>query len=212
MGRNPKWFRVGNSRGVLRTRPRKTYRTPRSIDLSFADCLRFVSGNRLGYSVLLRAGRQTLTTRDYNEIAKVLFGPTPGERGSISTGNRRIRTQSPTVNYGRLAIDLALTFTPGVSQARVIVPTYYAADAMYRYYYAYSEGGVSEVEVAYLRDQATQTLATAQTEAVWAFSGADKWVPVPYKAPAKLAFNKIMTKVSEKEVDMIERYLEDQVS
>jgi hypothetical protein len=91
----------------------------------------------------------------------------------------------------------------------VIVPAYYAADAMYRYYSAYSEGGVTKVEEAYLKDQATQTLASAQTEAVWAFSGADKWVPVPYKAPAKLAVNKIMTKVSEKEVDMIERYLED---
>jgi hypothetical protein len=212
MGRNPRWFRVGKSRGVLRTRPRKTYRRTDSIDLSFVDCLHFVSGDRLGYPVLQRARRNRLTASDYNEIAKVLFGPIRGERGSISTGSRRTRTQSPMVNYGRLAIDLALTFTPGVSQAKVIVPAYYAADAMYRYYYAYSEAAFSEVEEAYLRDQATQTLASAQTEAVWAFSGADKWVPVPYKAPAKQVVNKIMTKVSEKEVDMIERYLEDQAS
>lgn len=116
------------------------------------------------------------------------------------------------VKYGRYFVDTAITFHPIARQAKTIIPAYHAADALWEYYKSYKEGGPEAVAETYVKDRAVQGLSDLQTEATWNLVGADKFIPPAYKKPAREVLSKVMTKISEKEVDFIEGYLERKTS
>lgn len=120
--------------------------------------------------------------------------------------------RSEWIRYGKYLFDTAITFHPISSQLRTIVPAYYAADALWKYYKTYEKGGVTAVAKTYAKDRAAQALTDLQTEATWNLVGADKIIPAPYKEPARAVLSKVMGKISEKEVDYIEGYLERRAS
>lgn len=154
----------------------------------------------------LDEAKTDLATTDY-ELLKAALRAIELSLGSIRAKNLR---SSP--EYGRIVLDVAFTVTPVPSQVKVILPAYYAADAMYSYYVSHKTGEVSEVTKEYLKRDTTRRVATLQTEIIWDFSGADKFVPPQYRAYAKQALNTVMTRVSEKELDFVERYLEKQTT
>lgn len=116
------------------------------------------------------------------------------------------------IRYGKYIVDTVITFDPVASQLKTILPAYHAADALWEYYKAYEKGGLPAVVESYAKDRAVEALTDLQTDATWNLIGAEKFVPTPYKQPAKAVLGKVMTKVSEKEVDFIERYLERRTS
>jgi hypothetical protein len=137
----------------------------------------------------------------------IYIGPAWG--GHIPTSNSN---HGDWIKYGKYIFDTAITFHPVSSQLKTIIPTYYAADALWEYYKAYEKGGASAVVKTYAKDRAAEALTDLQTEATWNLIGADKIVPAPYKEPAKAVLNKVMGKISEKELDFIEGYLERRAS
>lgn len=116
------------------------------------------------------------------------------------------------MRYGKYIVDTVTTFDPVARQLKTILPAYHAADALWGYYKAYEKGGFPAVAETYAKDRAVEALTDLQTEATWNLVGADKFVPAPYKQPAREVLSKVMTKVSEKEVDFIEGYLERRAS
>ncbi len=124
-------------------------------------------------------------------------------------GGRIPTESSPRIEfekYGKYVAD-TLSFHPIPRQIKTVKSAYYAADAAWEYYKAYKEGGLKEVADTGAKDHLIGGLADLQTEAAWNTIGADKFVPSPYKKPAKEVLNKVMTKISEKEVDFVEGYL-----
>jgi hypothetical protein len=124
----------------------------------------------------------------------------------------RKSSRSDWIRYGKYIVDTVITFDPVARQLKTILPAYYAADALWEYYKAYEKGGPPAVVQTYAKGRAVEALTDLQTEATWNLVGADKFVPAPYKQPARAVLGKVMTKISEKEVDFIEEYLERRTS
>jgi hypothetical protein len=135
------------------------------------------------------------------------------EEGPVVRGHRRLRPGGsiPTTDV-RSLVDTVITLHPIGSQLKVILPAYHAADALWEYYKAYEKGGPEAVVETYVKDRAVEALTDLQTEATWNLIGADKFVPPTYKQPARAVLSGVMTKISEKEVDFIEGYLERRTS
>lgn len=112
------------------------------------------------------------------------------------------------MKYGKYIVDTIIAFDPVARQLKTILPAYHAADALWEYYKAYQKGGPPAVVETYVKDRAVEALTDLQTEATWNLIGADKFVPPTYKQPARAVLSGVMTKISEKEVDFIEGYLE----
>jgi hypothetical protein len=116
------------------------------------------------------------------------------------------------IGYTKNLLDTIITLHPVGSQLKTILPAYYAADALWKYYKAYEKGGPGAVVQTYEKGRAVEALADLQRDATWNLIGADKFVPAPYKEPARMVLGKVMTRISEKEVDFIEDYLERRAS
>jgi hypothetical protein len=134
--------------------------------------------------------------------------------GPVWRGSRPISSsgRGEWIRYGKYIFDAAITFHPVSSQLRTIVPAYYAADALWEYYRVYEKGGATAVAKTYAKDRFAQALTDLQTEATWNLIGADKIVPAPCKESARVVLSNVMGKISEKEVDFIEEYLERRAS
>ena len=94
-------------------------------------------------------------------------------------------------------LDVVVTLHPVASQLKTILPAYYAADALWEYYRAYDTGGPPDVAKDYMRGRVVEALTDLQTDTTWNLIGADKFVPSPYKEPAKAVLGKVMTRISE---------------
>jgi hypothetical protein len=137
----------------------------------------------------------------------IYIGPVWGRSIPTTTSSR-----TNWIRYGKYFVDTVITFHPVGRQLKTILPAYHAADALWEYYQAYDKGGPSAVRRAYVRDRAIEALTDLQTEATWNLIGADRFVPAPYKEPARGVLSSVMGKISEKEVDFIEGYLERRTS
>jgi hypothetical protein len=159
-----------------------------------------------------RTGRRRSTSYRISDEGPII-------RTGRPIGGRRLKsTRTGTekhgywIGYTKNLLDTVITLHPVSSQLKTILPAYYAADALWKYYKAYEKGGPGVVVQTYEKGRAVEALADLQTEATWNLIGADKFVPAPYKEPAKMVLGKVMTKISEKEVDFIEEYLERRAS
>jgi len=116
------------------------------------------------------------------------------------------------IRYGKYVVDTVTAFDPIAGQLKTILPAYHAADALWEYYKAYEKGGPPAVVEIYVKDRAVEALTDLQTEATWNLIGADKFIPPTYKQAARAVLSEVMTRISEKEVDFIEEYLERRTS